>query len=211
MSLAIAASTSQPESQPAAGFVPDGQGRQRILIVGGVAGGASAAARARRLAENAEIVIFERGEHISFANCGLPYHIGGAISDRSQLLLQTPESMRKRYRIQAQTRTEVLRIEPARKVVQVRDLRNGAEREERYDTLILSPGAAPIRPELPGIDSRNVFTLRNMADMDAIKAVVELALDAKRKNEKKVISFNFSGHGLLDLGGYQAYMDGNMT
>lgn len=147
--------------------------RKRIIIVGGVAGGASAAARARRLSESAEIVLFERGEHISFANCGLPYHIGGAIQDRTKLLVQTPEAMRKRFRIDVRTRTEVIRIDPSKQEITARDPAGQREYTERYDALILSPGAEPIRPPLPGIENPYVFTLRNLADMDAIKRVVD--------------------------------------
>ncbi|AGX87995.1 DsrE/DsrF/DrsH-like family protein [Candidatus Symbiobacter mobilis] len=145
----------------------------RILIVGGVAGGASAAARARRLSEDAEIVLFERGEYISFANCGLPYHIGGVIADRQRLLVQTPEAMRARFRIDVRTRTEVLQIDRAGKFVLTRDLATGTERREPYDFLILSPGAEPVRPPLPGVNLPRVLTLKNMADMDAIKAKLD--------------------------------------
>ncbi len=147
--------------------------RKKILIVGGVAGGASAATRLRRLSEDAEIVMFERGEHISFANCGLPYHIGGTIADRERLLVQTPEAMHKRYRIDIRTRTEVVRIDREKRQVVARDLQAGKEYTESYDALILSPGAAPVRPPIPGIDSRGIFTLRNVADMDAINAAIE--------------------------------------
>lgn len=144
----------------------------RILIVGGVAGGASAAARARRLSEETEIVIFERGEYISFANCGLPYHIGGAIPDRDRLIVQSPAAMRKNFRIDVRTGTEVLKIDRAQKYILVRELSTGTERKEPYDFLILSPGAEPVRPPLPGIDSKKVLTLRSLADMDAIKKIV---------------------------------------
>ena len=147
--------------------------RKRILIVGGVAGGASAATRARRLSEDAEIVLFERGEHISFANCGMPYHIGGTIADRGRLLVQTPEGMRERYRLDVRTRTEVLRIDRAARKVLVRNLATGEEIEEPYDALILSPGAAPVRPPIPGADHPLVFTLRTLGDMDRIKQVVD--------------------------------------
>ncbi|MGI6241215.1 MAG: FAD-dependent oxidoreductase [Candidatus Omnitrophota bacterium] len=145
----------------------------RVLIVGGVAGGASAAARARRLSEDAEIIMFERGEHISFANCGLPYHIGGAIADRERLIVQTPEATRKTFRIDVRTRTEVFKIDPAKKIIFTRELATGAEREEPYDFLVLSPGAEPARPPLPGIHSSKIMTLRNLADMDAIKKALE--------------------------------------
>ncbi|MBN1653923.1 MAG: FAD-dependent oxidoreductase [Deltaproteobacteria bacterium] len=141
---------------------------KRIVVVGGVAGGASAAARARRLSEDAEIVIFERGEHISFANCGLPYHIGGTIPLRERLLIQTPESMAKRFRVKVRVNHEVLRIHRESREVAVRDRVSGDEYRESYDSLILSPGAAPIRPPIPGIDSSRVLTLRSMNDMDAI-------------------------------------------
>lgn len=147
--------------------------RKRIVIVGGVAGGASAAARARRLSEDAEIVMFERGPYISFANCGLPYHIGGQIKDRDRLLVQTPEKMRERFAIDVRTQSEVTQIDRANRQVMVRDLADGHEYQTNYDVLILSPGAEPVRPRMPGIDSPRVFTLRSIPDMDAIKAVVE--------------------------------------
>lgn len=145
----------------------------RILIIGGVAGGASAAARARRLSEDAEIVLFERGEAISFANCGLPYHIGGAIADRDRLLVQTPESFRRRFGVDVRTRCEATRIDRERKEVTVKNLATGAETRERYDRLILSPGAVPVRPPIPGIELAGIYTLRTLADMDAIKAAVD--------------------------------------
>ena len=147
----------------------------RILIVGGVAGGASAAARARRLSEDAQIVLFERGEHISFANCGLPYHIGGTIQDRSRLLVQTPESFTRRFAVDVRTNTEVVRIDRQAHQVVVRDVTTAAESTEAYDALILSPGAEPVRPPIPGVASPRVFTLRSLADMDAIKQAVDSA------------------------------------
>jgi NADPH-dependent 2,4-dienoyl-CoA reductase/sulfur reductase-like enzyme len=147
--------------------------RKRIVIVGGVAGGASAAARARRLSEDAEIVMFERGPYISFANCGLPYHIGGQIKDRDRLLVQTPEKMNQRFAIDVRTRSEVTGIDREKRQVTVRDLAKGREYQTGYDALILSPGAEPMRPRMPGIDSPRVFTLRSIPDMDAIKAVVD--------------------------------------
>ena len=146
---------------------------KRILIVGGVAGGASAAARARRLSEDAEIVLIERGEHISFANCGMPYHIGGAIPDRDQLLVQTPEGLRTRYRIDVRTRTEARGIDRQARTIRLRNLDTGEERAEPYDVLILSPGAEPVRPPVPGADLPQVFTLRSLTDMDRIKAAVD--------------------------------------
>jgi NADPH-dependent 2,4-dienoyl-CoA reductase/sulfur reductase-like enzyme/rhodanese-related sulfurtransferase len=140
----------------------------RIVIVGGVAGGASAAARARRLSEAAEIIVFERGPHVSFANCGLPYHIAGVISDRQRLLVQTPESLRARFALDVRVNTEVLRIDRDAKEVVVRERPSGREYRQGYDALVLSPGAEPLRPRLPGSDDPRVRTLRNMADMDAI-------------------------------------------
>jgi NADPH-dependent 2,4-dienoyl-CoA reductase/sulfur reductase-like enzyme/peroxiredoxin family protein/rhodanese-related sulfurtransferase/TusA-related sulfurtransferase len=146
---------------------------KRLLIVGGVAGGASAATRARRLNEEAEIVMFERGQHVSFANCGLPYHIAGVIAQRQRLLVQTPRALRRRFRIDVRTAHEVLSIDRQGRTLRVRNLATGQESLEPYDALLLSPGAAPVRPEIPGIDSPGVFTLRSMADMDAIKAAVD--------------------------------------
>jgi NADPH-dependent 2,4-dienoyl-CoA reductase/sulfur reductase-like enzyme/rhodanese-related sulfurtransferase len=145
----------------------------RLVIIGGVAGGASAAARARRLNESAQITIFERGEYISYANCGLPYHIGGAIADRSKLLIQTPKAMKSRYNIDVRVKTEVIGIDRQAKEVIVRDLTQNREYRQPYDKLILSPGAEPIRPNIPGILAKNVFTLRSIADMDTIKEAVD--------------------------------------
>ncbi len=145
----------------------------KILIVGGVAGGASAAARARRLSETAEIILFERGEFISFANCGLPYHIGGDIPSRDALLLQTPQSLKRRFNIEVRTFNEVVAIERAQKQVTVRNLLTGEQYQESYDKLLLSPGAAPLRPPIPGIDNPHTFSLRNIPDMDRILAALE--------------------------------------
>ncbi|HHQ4757427.1 FAD-dependent oxidoreductase [Aeromonas hydrophila] len=145
---------------------------KRILIVGGVAGGASAAARARRLSEEAEIVVFERGEFVSFANCGLPYHIGGDIPNRDALLLQTPQSFKRRFNVDVRVFHDVIEIDKAGKSLLVRNLLTGEERREAYDMLLLSPGAAPIRPPFPGIDSPGVHTLRNIPDMDRILAAL---------------------------------------
>lgn len=138
------------------------------LIVGGVAGGATAAARIRRIAEHDEIILFEKGEHISYANCGLPYYIGGTIEDRDKLLVQTPEAFRQRFAIDVRTNSEVTAICPDRKTVEVRTSDRKIY-EESYDRLLLSPGAVPFRPDLPGIDLPGIFTLRNVADTDAIK------------------------------------------
>jgi NADPH-dependent 2,4-dienoyl-CoA reductase/sulfur reductase-like enzyme/rhodanese-related sulfurtransferase len=150
---------------------------RKLVIVGGVAGGASTATRARRLSEDLEIVLFERGPHVSFANCGLPYHISGVIPDRGRLLVQTPEGLYARYEIDVRVNTEVLAIDRRSREVVARDLSSGREYREAYDALVLSPGAEPVRPPIPGIDDHSVFTLRNMSDMDrilqAVRAVAE--------------------------------------
>ncbi len=145
----------------------------KLVIVGGVAGGATASARARRLDENAEIVMFERGHYISFANCGLPYHIGQVIKKRDDLLVATEELFRKRYRIDVRSRSEVLAIDQFAKTLRVKNHETGEEYTESYDRLILSPGAEPIRPPCRGVESENLFTLRNIEDMDRIKAFVD--------------------------------------
>ena len=150
--------------------------KKKIVIIGGVAGGASAAARARRLSEEAEILLLERGPDVSFANCGLTYYIGGEIADRGRLLVTTPDNLRTRFRIGVRTRNEVTAIDPANKEVEVKNLERGEVYRESYDALILSPGADPIRPPIPGIGSPNVLTLRNMEDMDRIIK----ALDGKK-------------------------------
>jgi NADPH-dependent 2,4-dienoyl-CoA reductase/sulfur reductase-like enzyme/rhodanese-related sulfurtransferase len=145
----------------------------KIVIVGGVAGGASAAARARRLGEDARIVVFERGPDVSFANCGLPYYVGGEIAERDKLLVATPDRLRSRYALDVRTRTSVQSIDREAKTVHARDLISGREYDESYDKLILAPGAAPLRPPIPGIDLPGVFTLRNLQDVDRIKGRVD--------------------------------------
>jgi NADPH-dependent 2,4-dienoyl-CoA reductase/sulfur reductase-like enzyme/rhodanese-related sulfurtransferase len=145
----------------------------KLLIVGGVAGGASAAARSRRLSEDAEIVVFERGPDVSFANCGLPYYIGGEIAERKKLLVTTPEMLRTRFKLDVRTRSSVQAIDRIGKKVRVCDLASGREYEETYDKLILAPGAAPLRPPIPGIDLPGIFTLRNLQDVDRIKERVD--------------------------------------
>ena len=144
----------------------------RIVVIGGVAGGASAATRARRISEDAEIILLERGPHISYANCGLPYHIGGVIAEREKLLVATPELLSTRYRIDVRTRTEAVAIDRERREVVARNVASGAEERIPYDKLILSPGAEPVRPPIPGSDSPRVRTLRSLADMDAILATM---------------------------------------
>jgi NADPH-dependent 2,4-dienoyl-CoA reductase/sulfur reductase-like enzyme len=145
----------------------------KIIIVGGVAGGASAAARARRLSEDAEIILVERGPDVSFANCGLPYFIGDTITDRDKLLVVTPERMKARFKLDVRVRSSVEAIDRSNKTVRIRDLASGQEYDESYDKLILAPGAAPLRPPIPGIDLPGVFTLRNLQDMDRIKSVID--------------------------------------
>ncbi|OQW97373.1 MAG: pyridine nucleotide-disulfide oxidoreductase, partial [Verrucomicrobia bacterium A1] len=145
----------------------------KVVIVGGVAGGASVAARLRRLDEQAQVVVIERTKYVSFANCGLPYHIGGAIKDRSLLLLQSPESLKASLNIDVRVGHEVLSIDRKLKSVRVRELDGGREYAEPYDVLVLAPGATPLRPDLPGIDDPRVLVLRNVEDMDAIKRRVD--------------------------------------
>lgn len=145
---------------------------RRVLIVGGVAGGASCAARLRRMDEQAEIVIFERSAHVSFANCGLPYYVGGIIEERGKLLVATPETFRGLFRVDVRPRHEVRRIDRQRKVIEVVNLETGDASIESYDALLLSPGASPVRPPLPGIDLPGIHTLRNLEDVDRIQELV---------------------------------------
>ncbi|WP_404974075.1 FAD-dependent oxidoreductase [Vibrio campbellii] len=145
----------------------------KIVIIGGVAGGASAAARARRLSEDAEIIMFERGPFVSFANCGLPYHIGGDIQERSKLLLQTPESFLARFNVDVRVMNEVVSINRQDKSVTVKNLLDGSEYQESYDFLLLSPGAGPVVPPIPGIDNPLTHSLRNIPDMDRIIKTIE--------------------------------------
>ncbi|MBW8190008.1 FAD-dependent oxidoreductase [Neiella marina] len=145
----------------------------RIVIVGGVAGGASAAARARRMSESANIVMFDRGDYVSFANCGLPYHIGGDIESRDALVLQTPQSFKQRFNVDVRIGCNVERINVASKTVTVRQLATGASYEEPYDKLLLSPGAKSVLPPIPGLINSRSFTLRTLPDMDNIMALIE--------------------------------------
>ncbi|MDQ0169225.1 FAD-dependent oxidoreductase [Paenibacillus tundrae] len=142
--------------------------RKKVLIVGGVAGGASAAARLRRLDEHAEIIMFEKGSYISFANCGLPYYIGGAIEERARLLVQTPKGMEERFNIDVRTKSEVIAVDSSKRTVQVDSAERGLY-EESYDELILSPGARPLVPDLPGKENPLIYTVRNIPDIDRIK------------------------------------------
>ncbi len=146
----------------------------KIVIIGGVAGGASAAARARRLSEDAEIIMFERGPFVSFANCGLPYHIGGDIQERSQLLLQTPESFLARFNVDVRVMNEVVAINRHQKTVTVKNLLDGSDYQQEYDFLLLSPGAAPVVPPIPGVDNPLTHSLRNIPDMDKIIQTIKM-------------------------------------
>ncbi|MGN7298312.1 CoA-disulfide reductase [Ferdinandcohnia sp. SAFN-114] len=163
---------------------------KKIVVVGGVAGGATAAARLRRLDESSQIVLFERGEHISFANCGLPYYIGETIQKREKLLVQTVDGMSKKFNLDIRNVSEVTKINRDTKTVSVKNLKTGEEYEESYDVLVLSPGAKPLVPPIPGLnEAENVFTLRNIPDTDKIKSFV----DHKQPKEAVVIGGGFIG------------------
>lgn len=140
-----------------------------LIIIGGVAGGASAAAKARRMNEAAEIIIFEKGPYVSFANCGLPYYVGNTIQDREDLLLQSPDRLWQRFRVRAHVLHEVLHINRTEKYVQVKDLVHQRLFSQPYDKLILAPGAGALIPDLPGIHAPNIFTVKTVPDSDAIK------------------------------------------
>ena len=150
--------------------VPHRDRARRILIVGGVAGGASCAARLRRLDESVEIVIFDRGPYVAFANCGLPYFVGDIIADERHLLVASPEMFRERFNIGVHTNTNVIGIDRSARTIDVRDLHTGNSRTEHYNALVLSPGAAPIRPSLPGVDRPGVFAVRNIPDSRRIRS-----------------------------------------
>ena len=162
---------------------------KKVLIVGGVAGGASTAARLRRVDENIEIIMFERGEYISFANCGLPYYIGETIQERDALLVQTPEDMNERFNIDVRVKQEIIKIDREKKEVEVKNLDTDEVYRESYDTLVLSPGSSPLRPPIPGIDSPNIFTLWNIPDTDTIKGFV----DNEKPKRAAVIGGGFIG------------------
>ena len=136
----------------------------KVLIIGGVAGGASTAARLRRLDETAEIIMLERGSYISFANCGLPYYIGDVIKKKEDLVLQTPESFKERFNVDVRILSEATAIDPNAKIVTIKDWRSGDTYQESYDKLVLSPGAEPVRPALGAAESQRIFTLRNIPD-----------------------------------------------
>lgn len=145
----------------------------KTIIIGGVAGGASAAARLRRLDEQAEIIILERGEFVSFANCGLPYYIGREITDRENLTLQTPESFKSRFNIDVRVFNKAIKINPDEKAVIVKNIATGEEYSLKYDNLILPPSAEPIKSSIKDIDANHVFTLRNIPDTFKIKSYIE--------------------------------------
>jgi NADPH-dependent 2,4-dienoyl-CoA reductase/sulfur reductase-like enzyme/rhodanese-related sulfurtransferase len=172
----------------------------KYVVIGAVAGGASAAARLRRLDEQAEIVMFEKGEYVSYANCGLPYYIGEVIKERNKLFVQTAASFKSRFNIDVRISTEVIAIDPIQKLVSAKNLLTGEEYQESYDKLVLSPGAEPIRPPLNGINLPGIYTLRNVADTDYIKSFVQ----THKKSKAVVIGAGFIGlemaENLHDLG-----------
>jgi NADPH-dependent 2,4-dienoyl-CoA reductase/sulfur reductase-like enzyme/rhodanese-related sulfurtransferase len=172
----------------------------KVLIIGGVAGGATAAARVRRLDERAEIILFERGEHISFANCGLPYYIGEVIKNRNDLLVTTAKRLGERYNIDIRIFTEVVSIDPTNKQVKAKNLKTGEIYNESYDKIILAPGAEPVKPSLDGIDLDTIFNLRNIPDSDRIKAYV----DEKKPGSAVVVGGGYIGlemaENLVDRG-----------
>jgi len=171
----------------------------KLVVVGGVAAGASTAARARRLDETAEIVVFERGHHVSFANCGLPYHVGEVITDRDRLLLQTPESLRESLNLDVRIATEVVSIDRDAKTVTAREVDTGKEYTESYDSLALCMGAEAVRPPLPGIDHPAVEVLRRIGDMDRIKARLDAALAAQKAGKRGTVTAVVVGAGYIGL------------
>jgi NADPH-dependent 2,4-dienoyl-CoA reductase/sulfur reductase-like enzyme len=163
---------------------------KKVLIVGGVAGGASCAARLRRQAEDAEIVVFDRGSYVSFANCGLPYYVGNVIQDEKKLLVASAELFKTRFNIEVRIESEVVSIDRERREIEVKRLLTGEVYREKYDALVLSPGATPIRPELPGIDLPGILSLRTIPDSRHIRLWIE-----EQKVERAVII----GGGLVGL------------
>ena len=173
---------------------------KKVLIIGGVAGGASTAARLRRLDESVEIIIFERSTYISYANCGLPYYIGGTIKERESLLVQTPEAMHVRFNIDIRTENEVISINKEAKTVTVLDIKTSTKYEESYDKLVISTGSTPIKPPIKGIDKKNIFSIWNIPDTVPIKKNVT----DHKINKATVIGGGFIGiemvENLHDLG-----------
>ena len=177
-------SSSPPSAQPA----------RRVVIVGGVAGGASCAARLRRLDESAQIVVFDRGPYVSFANCGLPYYVGNVIADERSLLVASAEMFRQRFNVEVHTDTEVTSIDRGARTITVHDLRTDQTRTEPYDVLVLSPGAAPIRPPLPGVDLPGVFAVRSIPDSRRIRAWI----DERRARRAVVVGGGFIGLEMVE-------------
>lgn len=179
----------------------------KYLVIGGVAGGATTAARLRRMDENADIILFERGKYVSYANCGLPYYIGGTISERDKLFVQTVEGFTARFNIDIRTEQEVTAIHPTEKTVEVKNIRTGQTYTESYDKLVLSPGAEPLRPGIEGIDSKKIFTLRNVPDTDTIKKYIDL----NKPRHAVVVGGGFIGlemaENLHDLGVHIAVVE----
>ncbi len=168
---------------------------KKVIIVGGVAAGATTAARLRRMDEKAEIIMIERGEDISFANCGLPYYVGDVITNRDNLLVQTPTGMSRRFDLDIRTRNEVQKIFPAEKMVEVHNLRSGKSYRESYDYLVLCPGAKPIVPDFPGVDKTNVFTVRNIPDSDFIRHYI----DVQEVRQAVVVGGGFIGLEMAEM------------
>jgi len=166
----------------------------KYLIVGGVAAGMSAATRLRRLDETVEIIVFERGEYVSYANCGLPYYIGDTIPERQSLMIQTPEGFRNWFNIQVRIRNEVLAVRPVEKIIRVKDLRSGREYEETYDKLLLTPGSSPVKPAIPGSDHPAVHVLWTIPDSDRIRAMV----DAGKVRRALVVGAGFLGLEMVE-------------
>ena len=162
----------------------------KIVIVGGVAGGATTAARLRRMDEQAEILLFERGKYISYANCGLPYYIGGVIADRNRLFVQSPKGFSARFKIDVRVQSEVTAIDLEKKRITVTNLKTKKVYRENYDKLVLSPGAEPVKPPVPGIDLNGIFTVRNVPDTDRIKKYIE------KRNVKRAL---IVGAGFIGL------------
>jgi len=174
---------------------------KKVVIVGGVAGGASVAARVRRLDENAEIVMFEKGAHVSFSNCSLPYHLSGIVEDSESLIVMEPEVFKTRYNIEARVNQEVIYINRHKQTITVKILTSGETYEEPYDKLVLSPGAEPIRPNLEGMDNNNVFTVRNVTDIRHVSNFIK----QKDMKDIAVIGGGFIGVEVaenLKLAGY---------
>lgn len=163
--------------------------RKKTVIIGGVAGGATTAARLRRKDESMEIVLLERGEYISYANCGLPYHVGDVIKNRESLLLQTPEAMKKKFNIDVRVQNEAVKINPEDQTVTIKDLKKGIEYEESYDYLVIATGSSPVVPPIPGIDGPDIYTLWTIPDTDRIKKVIE----TKKPKTAAVIGGGFIG------------------